>query len=290
MQKKRLIASLLIKNDLIVQCIGFNKYLPIGKPIFPIEFLVKWDVDEIIFIDIDATEENRIIKNHTLENLAKYCFLPLTVGGGIKSIDDVRMLTQRGADKVSLNTHAVKRPKLITEIADSFGSQSIVVSIDYKCEKDGMLQVYTNSGRFATGITCLEWAKRVESLGAGEILLTSIDKDGQKSGYDIETIKLISENVSIPVIANGGVGNFHHFSEGIKQTKASAVCAANIFHHIEHSTIIAKACLKQSDIDVRLVSDASYESRKFDDNGRLIMLDEHYLSKVNLKPGQKDIL
>ncbi len=290
MQKTRLIASLLIKDGLIVQCVGFNKYYPIGRPKFPIEFLVQWDVDEIIFIDIDATERKRIIQPHILEQLTKSCFLPLTIGGGISSMEDVRYLTKNGADKVSLNTHAINNPKFITEIANTYGSQCIVISIDYKIEKDGRAQVYSNSGQVPTGLNPYEWALKVESHGAGEILLTSIDRDGSKKGYDINTIKRISESVSIPVIANGGVGNFRHFADGIQKAKASAVCAANIFHHVEHSTIIAKACLKQSQVNVRLVSEANYSSRNFDKNGRLIMLDEEELNKVDLKPGKKEIL
>ena len=215
-------------------------------------------------------------------------FLPLTIGEYL--LLNVRFLTKNGADKVSLNTHAIREPKLISQIADSFVSQCVVISIEYKVEKDGSNQVYSNSGRIPTGLNPVEWAMQVESLGAGEILLTSIDRDGSKKGYDIDIIKQVSEEVSIPVIANGGVGSFHHFAEGIKKAKASAVCAANIFHHVEHSTIIAKACLKQSNIDVRLVSDANYTSRNFDENGRLIMLNEQQLNKVDLKPGKKDIL
>jgi len=290
MLKKRLIACLLLKNDLIVQSIGFDKYLPIGSPKFPLERLNKWDVDEIIFLDISAFRENRKFDIKILEVLSKSCFVPLTVGGGIRNVEDVRMLIRSGADKVSINSSAINDPKFITEIADIFGSQCAVVSMDCKLDKDGVYRVYKYSGKIPTNIVASEWAKKVEKSGAGEIFLNSIDRDGSKIGYDIELIKQITDVVSIPVIACGGVGDFSHFASGIVDGKASAVAAGNIFHYIEHSTIIAKMNLLQSNIDVRMDSEATYKGRQFDNNGRLMMMSKEDLSKVEFIKGKKDII
>ena len=168
MLKKRLIACLLLKKDLIVQSIGFNKYLPIGSPLFPLERLNKWDVDEIIFLDISAFKEKRKFDPKILEILSKSCFVPLTVGGGITNVDDVRKLIRSGADKVSINSSAIDNPKLITEIADIFGSQCAVVSMDCKLDKDGVYRVYKDSGKIPTNLVASDWAKKVEKLGAGK--------------------------------------------------------------------------------------------------------------------------
>lgn len=290
MVKKRLIACLLIRNGLIVQSIGFKRYLPIGLPRFPIEFLVKWDVDEIVLLDISATLENRAPNIQVLELLSRSCFVPLTVGGGIKSVDDVRRVIRAGADKVAVNAHAVARPEFVSEIANVFGVQCIVVSIDCRLESDGRYQVYTHSGSRPTGLTPEAWAEQVESLGAGEIFLNSIDRDGSKQGYDIDLIRRVSDSVSIPVVGCGGVGDYNHFATGILEGGASAVAAANLFHYIEHSTIVAKAQLLRSGIDIRLDSDAKYEGRVFDDSGRLIMLSAEGLSEIEFKRSTKDIL
>jgi len=280
MLKKRLIACLLIRNGLIVQSIGFNRYLPIGHPRFPIEFVARWDVDEIVLLDISATAEGRIPAESVLEKLSHSCFVPLTIGGGVKTVNDVRSITRAGADKVTVNTHAVERPELISELAIAFGSQCVVVSIDCRQELDGGYQIYTHSGSRATGIDPVGWAKKVESLGAGEIFLNSIDRDGSKSGYDLKLIRMVSESVSIPVIACGGVGNYTDFARGILDAGASAVAASNIFHYIEHSTIVAKAHLLRSGIDVRLDSEANYKDREFDEFGRLMMLSSDRLSDL----------
>jgi len=290
MLKKRLVACLLIKDGLIVQSVGFNKYLPIGHPQFPLEFVVKWDVDEIILLDMSASSEKRILNIELLEVLSKSCFVPLTVGGGISSVEDVRQIIRAGADKVSINTNAIKDPAIITKIADIFGSQCAVVSMDCKLDDDGVYRVYSDSGKSPTNLSTKEWAKKVEKLGAGEIFLNSIDRDGSKKGYDNNLIKLVSDAVSIPVIACGGVGNFSHFSSGILEGGASAVAAGNIFHYIEHSTIVAKMNLLQSGIDVRMDSEATYEGRQFDENGRLMMMSGKDLSKIELNKGSKDII
>lgn len=279
MLKKRLIACLLLRNGLIVQSFGFNHYLPIGQPRFPIEFTVKWDVDEIVLLDMSASPVGRGPEARNLEMLSQFCYVPLTVGGGIRSVDDVRRAIRAGADKACINTHALARPQLITEIAEVFGSQCAVVSIDCRREPDGTYGVYTGSGRVATGWTAERWAGQCEKLGAGEIFLNSIDRDGARIGYDLELIKSVSQAVGIPVIACGGVGNYGHFASGI-HAGASAVAAANIFHHTEHSTIFAKAHMLKAGIDVRMDSEAKYASRDFDEDGRLMMLEAKQLADI----------
>ncbi len=283
MLKKRLIATLLMRDGLIVQSVGFNRYLPIGRPRLPIEFVVKWDVDEIILLDMSASPQGRGPDSDVLEMLSQFCFVPLTIGGGIRTVDDVRCAIRSGADKVSINTHALLRPQLITEIAGVFGSQCVVVSMDCRREPDGQYQVYTQSGAQATGLKPDQWAQQCAELGAGEIFLNSIDRDGMRSGYDIELIKSVTASVNIPVIACGGVGSFKHFAPGIIEAGASAVAAANIFHHTEHSTIFAKAHMYKSGVDVRLDSQAKYDNREFDEDGRWVMLSAYALSEVEFQ-------
>ena len=290
MLKKRLVACLVVKDGLIVQSLGFKDYLPIGRPRFPIEFVAKWDVDEIVILDISATSEGRGPDNSLLEMLSRSCFVPLTVGGGIRSVEDARQAIRAGADKVCINAQALARPELISEIADVLGSQCVVVSMDCRLDIDGSHQVYSHSGKIATGLYSIQWARKVEELGAGEVFLNSIDRDGSKKGYDIELIRGVTSAVSIPVIACGGVGNYYHFAQGIIEGGASAVAAANIFHFIEHSTILAKAHLLHAGVDVRLVSRARYEDREFDENGRLMMMSSDKLTQIEFQRGTKGIL
>lgn len=290
MVKNRLVACLLMREGLIVQSFGFNKYLPIGRPKFPIQFVVKWDVDEIILLDMSATQEKRGPNNETIEMLSHSCFVPLTVGGGIKSVADVRSVIRAGADKVSINAAALERPVLISEIAEVFGSQCAVISIDCRRETDGRYLVYSDSGRRKWDIEAAEWALKAQEAGAGEILLNSINRDGTRLGYDIELIKLVSSAVSVPVIACGGVGKFSHFSPGVMQGGAAAVAAANIFHHVEHSTILAKAHLLKDGVDVRLDSQARYDNREFDHNGRLLMMEMIDLMEIDFKRGNANDL
>jgi cyclase len=280
MLKTRLVATLLLRDGLIVQSFGFKRYLPIGRPRFPIEFVVKWDVDEIVLLDMNASPRGRGPDEAVLELLSQYCYVPLTVGGGIRSVDDVRGVIRSGADKACVNTHAITRPALISEIADVLGSQCVVVSLDCKRESDGTYQVYTESGSKASGWSAVNWARHCANIGAGEIFLNSIDRDGSREGYDIQLIRSVTDAVEIPVIACGGVGKFSHFAPGITEGGASAVAAANIFHHIEHSTILAKAHMRSSGVDVRLDTQASYDNREFDEDGRLMMLSGDRLAEI----------
>ncbi len=290
MLKKRLIACLLMREGLIVQSLGFERHLPIGRPRFPIEFVARWDVDEIVLLDMSATPENRGPDPEVLSMLSRHCFVPLTVGGGIRSAEDVYRVIRSGADKAAVNTHAVERPELLTEIADSFGVQCVVLSMDCRREADGTHQVYTRSGTQPTGMTAPEWAKKAEALGAGEIFLNSIDRDGSKQGYDLDLIRSVTEAVGIPVIACGGVGKFSDFAPAVLDGGASAAAAANIFHFIEHSTIVAKAQMLRAGVDVRLDSDATYTDREFSEEGRLMMLPLEKLLDIQLAPKERDVL
>lgn len=270
MLKYRLIPCLILKQGRLVQSINFKRYLPIGRPEVAIEFFMNWDVDEITILDIDATRENRKPKFELIEKIAFHCFLPITVGGGISSVEDIRDVLNAGADKIAINHAAVKNPDLITEGAEIFGTQCIVVSIDVKTNPNGNPEVVIDSGTQYTGLEPVAWAVEVERRGAGEILFNSVDKDGCRQGYDLKLIKKIQDAVKIPVVACGGVGKVEHFVEGITKGGAHAVAAANIFQHTEHSTIIAKAAMKKAGIDIRLDTEANYENIEFDEYGRLV--------------------
>lgn len=281
MVKKRLVVSLLVREGLIVQSFDFKRYLPIGRPRFPIEHVSRWDVDEIVLLDMSASRNKSCIDTELVEMISKYCNVPLTVGGGIKNIEDASKLIRAGADKISINNIALKNPSLISELADNFGSQAVIVSIDSK-KNNQNYRVFSHLDSKVINISPKKWAKKCEDFGAGEIFLNSVDRDGSRKGYDLKLIKEVSSNIKIPVIVCGGVGKFSHFSEGVKNG-ASAVAAANIFHHIEHSTILAKASLLRDKVDIRLDSDATYKSRDFDDNGRLLMMNSKQLDKIEFK-------
>lgn len=270
MLKHRLIPCLIIKDGLLVQSIQFKRYLPIGRPEVAIEFFVKWDVDEIILLDIHATRQQQKPRVDLIAHYAQECFVPLTVGGGISAIDDIRAVIRAGADKVSINAAALHTPEFITAAANEFGCQCVVVSMDVKRHPEGRYEVYADSGREPTGKDPVAWAKTVEQLGAGEIFLNAIDRDGTKRGYDVELIAQVSAAVGIPVIACGGVGKAEHFVDGIVAGKAQAVAAANIFQYTEHSTIVAKSYLKRAGLDVRLSSAVTYEHARMDAVGRLV--------------------
>jgi len=258
MLKKRLIPCIILRNGLLVQSIEFRRYLPIGKPKIAVEFFNAWDVDEIIILDISASYEHRGPLYELIQHVSKICFVPLAVGGGIRTVNDIREILKVGADKVSINTEAICRPSFITEGAEIFGSQCMVVSIDVKTNAQGNYEVCSHGGRHATGLNPVEWAQQVEKRGAGEIFLNSIDRDGTKKGYDLELVRTVSDAVGIPVIACGGVGKMSDFLEGVMEGHASAVSAANIFHYYEHSTILAKASLKKAGVAIRLSTAATY--------------------------------
>ena len=252
MLKKRIIPCLDVKNGRVVKGINFTNLVDAGDPVEQASIYNKGGADEICFLDITASNENRDILLDTVKKTAERCFVPLTVGGGVRTVRDIRNLLLAGADKVSINTAAIKNPELIKESALQFGSQCIVVAIDAKKTAENKWTVFTNGGREATNLDALEFAKLAQNNGAGEILLTSMDKDGTKSGYDIELTRAISESLIIPVIASGGVGTLEHIRDGIALGGASAVLAASIFHFGEYSIAEVKEYLKSQSVPVRI--------------------------------------
>lgn len=251
MLAKRIIPCLDVKEGRVVKGVNFVNLVDAGDPVENAKVYDEELADELVFLDITASYEKRFIMIDVVKKVAEEVFMPFTVGGGIRTLEDIRALLVAGADKVSINTAAVKNPELVREAAKAFGSQCIVVAIDAK-RKGKSWEVYIHGGRTPTGIDAVEWAKKVEELGAGEILLTSMDRDGTKMGYDLELTRTISEAVSIPVIASGGAGNLEHLYEGIAIGKADAVLAASIFHFREYSIKEAKEYLRERGIPVRL--------------------------------------
>jgi len=249
---KRIIPCLDVKDGQVVKGIKFLSLVKAGDPVKAALEYDRQGGDELVFLDITASHEKRKTIIEVVKKTAAKIFIPLTVGGGINSIQDIRVLLKAGADKVSINTSAVKEPKLIKEAARIFGSQCIVVAIDAKRAGKNKWEVYTHGGRNPTGIDAVKWAKKVEKLGAGEILLTSMDADGTRAGYDIRLTRSVSENVNIPVIASGGAGNVKHMEEVLKKGKADAVLAASIFHYKTHTVAAVKKQLKKAGVLVRL--------------------------------------
>ena len=250
MLKNRIIPCLDVKNGRVVKGINFVDLKDAGDPVEQAKIYSDGGADEICFLDITASNENRDTIYDVVKETSKKCFVPLTVGGGVRSVDDINKLLNCGADKVSINTAAVQNPSVVEESSKKFGSQCIVVAIDAK-KKGDTWEIFTHGGRKETGINAIEFALTMERSGAGELLVTSMDKDGTQSGYDIELMKTISESVNIPVIASGGVGTLDHLVDGIK-SGASAVLAASIFHYGTYSVNEAKQYLASKDIPVRI--------------------------------------
>jgi len=251
MLAKRIIPCLDVKEGRVVKGVNFVNLVDAGDPVENAKVYDEQGADELVFLDITASYEKRKIMIDVVRRTAEQVFMPLTVGGGIRTVEDIRELLNAGADKVSINTAAVKNPELITEGAKLFGSQCIVVAIDAKRVGDRW-EVFIHGGRTPTGIDAVEWAKEVVDRGAGEILLTSMDRDGTKEGYDIELTRAIAEAVSVPVIASGGAGKKEHFYEGLVEGKADAVLAASVFHFREISIPELKTYLKEKGVPVRL--------------------------------------
>ena len=247
---KRIIPCLDVTNGRVVKGINFVELQDAGDPTEVAKKYNEQGADELTFLDITASSDNRGLIFDIIENVAKQIFIPMTVGGGVRTCEDVRNLLNAGADKVGINTAAIKNPDLVAEAASRFGSQAIVVAIDAK-KVDDHWEVFTHGGRNPTGINALDWAKKMVKFGAGELLITSMDKDGTKTGFDNILNKLISESVQVPLIASGGVGNLQHLVDGVKVGGADAVLAASIFHYGEYSIQEAKAYMFKNDIQVR---------------------------------------
>ena len=252
MLKNRIIPCLDVKNGRVVKGINFVDLKDAGDPVEQARIYDKGGADEICFLDITASNQNRHTIIDVVSKTAENCFVPLTVGGGVRTIENIRDLLLAGADKVSINTAAVKDMNFVKDASKKFGTQCMVVAVDAKKISNGKWEIFTHGGREKTGIDAIEFAKKAEAYGAGEILLTSMDKDGTKTGYDIDLLKQVTTRVNIPVIASGGVGNLEHFYEGIIKGGASAVLAASIFHYGEHTIQQAKEYLASKDVPVRI--------------------------------------
>ena len=252
MLKNRIIPCLDVKNGRVVKGINFIDLKDAGDPVEQAKIYSDGGADEICFLDITASNENRDTIYEVVERTSKKCFVPLTVGGGVRSVDDINKLLNCGADKVSINTAAVQNPDVIIESSKKFGSQCIVVAIDARLSGCDRWEIFTHGGRNGTGIDAVEWVKKMESYGAGEILLTSMDRDGTRDGYDLQLTKTVSESVSIPIIASGGVGELQHLVDGVKEGHASAVLAASIFHFGEYTVLDAKRLMQSQGIEVRI--------------------------------------
>lgn len=251
MLAKRIIPCLDVRQGRVVKGVNFVDIKDVGDPVECAMLYDRQGADEITFLDITATHEGRGTMIEVVRNTARKIFVPLTVGGGIRTVEDYRDLLRAGADKISVNSMAVRNPELVAQAADKFGSQCVVVAIDARRNADGCFEVVINGGRIGTGLDAVEWAKRMESLGAGELLLTSMDADGTKAGFDLELTKLVTDAVKIPVIASGGCGKLEHFSELFEQTGADAALAASLFHYRELTVGQVKDHLHQKGIPVR---------------------------------------
>lgn len=251
MLKMRLIPCLDVKDGRVVKGVNFVDLVDAGDPVEQARLYDRAGADELCFLDITASSDNRDTIYSVVARTAEQCFMPLTVGGGVRVNEDIRKLLLAGADKVSINTAAVKRPEFVREAAEKFGTQCIVVALDAKRSGDGKWEIFTHGGREATGLDAVEWAARMESYGAGEILLTSMDQDGTRQGFDIELTRAIADTIRIPVIASGGVGTLDHLVAGIRDGHATAVLAASIFHFGEHSIAEAKAYMSAAGIPMR---------------------------------------
>jgi cyclase len=252
MLAKRIIPCLDVNAGRVVKGVNFVELRDAGDPV---EIARRYDeqgADEITFLDITASSDDRDIILHIIEAVASQVFIPLTVGGGVRQVDDVRRLLNAGADKVSMNTAAVNNPQLVADASAKVGAQCIVVAVDAKQTTSGRWDVFTHGGRKNTGLDAIEWARKVESLGAGEILLTSMDRDGTKAGFDLALTRAVADAVGIPVIASGGVGNLQHLADGVTEGRADAVLAASIFHYGEYTVRQAKEFMRSRGIEVRL--------------------------------------
>ena len=252
MHTKRIIPCLDINNNRVVKGTNFVNLRDAGDPVEVAKAYNKAGADELVFLDITATSDHRATVTELVRKVAEQVFIPFTVGGGIRTVDDFKALLREGADKISINSSAIMNPNLISEAADKFGSQCVVVAIDAKRREDGSgWNIFKNGGRIDTGLDAVEWARKVDALGAGEILLTSMDCDGTKAGYDLELTRTIAEAVSVPVIASGGAGRLEHFYDALTEGGADAALAASLFHYKELEIMQVKDYLAQRGVPVR---------------------------------------
>lgn len=250
--KVRIIPCLDVKDGRVVKGVNFVNLVDAGDPVEQAQVYDREGADELTFLDITASHENRDTILDVVARTADQCFMPLTTGGGVRKIEDIRKLLLAGTDKVAINTAAVKRPEFVKEAAEKFGSQCIVVALDAKRVGEGRFEVFTHGGRHPTGLEAVAWARRMAAYGAGEILLTSMDRDGTKAGFDLALTRAVADAVPVPVIASGGVGTLEHLAEGVKEGHASAVLAASIFHFGTYSIRQAKEHMAKAGIAIRI--------------------------------------
>jgi len=267
MLKLRVIPCLDVKDGRTVKGVNFVNLIDAGDPVEQARVYDRAGADELCFLDIAASHENRDTLYDVVARTADQCFMPLTVGGGVRTIEDIRRLLLAGCDKVSINTEAVRRPEFVREAAEKFGAQCIVVAIDARQTSASRWEIFTHGGRNPTGIDAVEWARRMTTLGAGEILLTSMDRDGTREGFDIPLTRAVSDSVPVPVIASGGVGELEHLVAGVRDGHASAVLAASIFHFGTYSIAAAKAHLARAGLAVRPVVEAAQPTRETSSSG-----------------------
>lgn len=279
MLKKRIIANLTIKDDVVVQSIGYKKYLPIGSVSVAVQFLNEWGIDEIIISDISATIERKSPSNDLFKSISKKCFVPLTIGGGVRSIDQVHQLLHSGADKFFVNKFAIENPKFITETAKIFGNQCVVVAIDVSYINDKPV-IYNYESRECYSIDLFDWISELVDRGAGEIMINCVQRDGRYNGFDISLAKDISDFVNIPVLICGGAGKPIHFFEILNNTNVSGAVAGNYFHFTEHSVITTKAYLLKKGLDIRLETFAKYNNNYINENNRLEKNEDTYLENL----------
>ena len=288
--KNRLIACLIVKNGFVVQSVGFSRYLPVGSIEVAVEFLNEWGVDEIVLLDIDAARNRSGPDPELVSKASGSGLVPITFGGGIRSVEDMRIVLRSGADKIAMNSAVIEQPGIVSQGALVFGNQCMVVSIDVKLDSDNNYRLYSASTNSVTALDPFDHARRLEELGAGEILLNSVDKDGTKSGYDLDLITMMTEAVNIPLIVCGGVGHPKHFVEGFKSGKVSGVAAANFFHFTEHSVVTAKSYLTRNGNDIRLDTYSKYQDTAFDYQGRVDKKTDKALAELIFERVPKEII
>ena len=288
MLKRRVVATLVVRDGIVVQSVGFQRYLPVGRPQIAVEFLNQWGVDEIILLDISATAARRGPDLAMVRAVAKRCFVPLTVGGGIHALDQARALIRSGADKVAFNQAALHAPELLARTAEVFGSQCVVAVIDGIRHPDGY-RVHDYRSRQATARGAGEFATSLVARGAGEVFINSVDRDGAKQGFDLSLVRELCAAVDVPVICCGGAGAPEHFAEVFRETRVHAAAAANFFHFTEHSVTTTKAILR-SRVPVRHDTHADYASSTFDVAGRLLKKPDQILEDMRFVRIEKEVI
>lgn len=270
---------MLVSQGIAVQSIGFKKYLPVGDPVIVAEYLNRWGVDEVVYLDIGATVNNNEPNYDLIESVAKRCFVPLAVGGGIKNVDCIRRLIKSGADKVIINSELFNNIKLLENAANAFGSQCIIAAIDLLL-RNNKYEIRSHSSSDYQSDEVDEWAKKVVEYGAGELLINCIHRDGMKNGYDINLLDNLSACIKVPVIACGGAGNPQHILELFKSTEVSAAAVGNYFNYVEHAPVILKSFLKKNNIDIRIDTEYDYLEHECDINGNIYKKNDNELYEL----------